>query len=66
MKQAIAITVAALGLTGCVGYVPAQPVYYQPAPVYRAPVYVAPVPRCTWIARWNGYARRYENIRVCR
>lgn len=68
MKQTIAITVAALCLTGCVGYVPVQPTYYQSAPVYvqPRPVYIAPVPRCTWAARWNGYTRRYENVRVCR
>jgi hypothetical protein len=70
MKTTVAMVVAALALTGCVVTDPYyQPVYVQPAPVYVQPrtVYVAPPPpRCAWVQRWNGYTRRYENVKVCR
>jgi hypothetical protein len=74
MIRSIGATAILLLLVGCVGYVPTQPVYYQPAPVYvqPRPVYVQPrpvyiqPPRCGWVSRWNGYTRRYENIKVCR
>jgi hypothetical protein len=70
MKAPVAMVVAALTLAGCVVTDPYyQPVYAQPAPVYvqPRPVYVAPPPsRCAWVQRWNGYNRRYENVRVCR
>ena len=71
MKTIVAMVVATVALTGCVVTDPyyVQPVVVQPAPVYvpPRPVYVAPPPpRCTWVQRWNGYNRRYENVRVCR
>ena len=72
--KAIILAVAAAGvLSGCVVtdpyYVQPRPVYVQPAPVYipPRPVYVAPPPpRCWWTQRWNGYTRRYDNVKICR
>ena len=60
----------AVALSGCVVTEPyyVQPVYVQPRPVYvqPRPVYVQPPPRCYWVQQWNGYARSYQNVRVCR
>lgn len=59
-----------VALSGCVVTDPyyVQPVYVQPRPVYVQPhpVYVQPPPRCYWVQQWNGYARSYQNVRVCR
>jgi hypothetical protein len=78
MKKILIAAVAAIGLSGCVGYtpyyVPSAPVYVQPRPVYVAPpVYYRPAPpvyyrqpTCYWTQRWNPQYRTYQNVRVCR
>lgn len=69
MRAVLVAVAAAAVLSGCVVTDPyyVQPVY-RPAPVYvqPRPVYVAPPVRCGWVQRWNGYTRRYENVKVCR
>jgi hypothetical protein len=68
MKKLLLLLVVAL--SGCVVTDPyyVQPVYVQPRPVYvqPRPVYVQPPLRCYWVQQWNGYARSYQNVRVCR
>ena len=75
MKKLLLLLVVAL--SGCVVtdpyyvqpvYVQPRPVYVQPRPIYvqPRPVYVQPPPRCYWAQHWNGYARSYQNVRVCR
>jgi len=70
MKKLLLLLLVAL--SGCVVtdpyYVQPAPVYVQPRPVYvqPRPVYVPPPPRCYWVQQWNGYARSYQNVRVCR